>query len=112
MHDQPSLTGLLCNYAANLQYDDLPPAVVATAKRLVLDSLGAALAGTTMGDGCRETLAVVRASGGVPESSVLGTGGKTSSVMAALANGATVHALNYDAIGARGGHNSGRVPSP
>ena len=104
MPDQPSLTSLLCNYAANLQYDDLPPAVVATAKRLVLDSLGAALAGTTMGDGCRETLAVVRASGGVPESSVLGTGEKTSSVMAALANGATVHALNYDAIGARGGH--------
>ena len=56
MPEQPALTGLLCNYAANLQYDDLPPAVVATAKRLVLDSLGAALAGTTMGDGCRETL--------------------------------------------------------
>lgn len=104
MPEQPALTSLLCNYAANLQYDDLPPAVIATAKRLVLDSLGAALAGTTMGDGCRETLAVVRASGGVPESSVLGTGEKTSSMMAALANGATVHALNYDAIGARGGH--------
>ena len=57
-----------------------------------------------MGDGCRETLAVVRASGGVPESSVLGTSERTSAVMAALANGATVHALNYDAIGARGGH--------
>ena len=104
MAEEQGLTGLLCNYAANLRYEDLPPEVVATAKRLVLDSLGAALAGTTMGDGCRETLAVVRASGGVPESSVLGTSERTSAVMAALANGATVHALNYDAIGARGGH--------
>ena len=104
MAEQQGLTNLLSNYAANLQYDDLPAEVVATAKRLVLDSLGAALAGTTMGDGCRETLAVVRASGGVPESSILGTAEKTSAVMAALANGATVHALNYDAIGARGGH--------
>ena len=104
MAEEQGLTGLLCNYAANLRYDDLPPEVVSTAKRLVLDSLGAALAGTTMGDGCRETLAVVRASGGVPESSILGTSERTSAVMAALANGATVHALNYDAIGARGGH--------
>ena len=101
---EQGLTTLLSNYAANLQYDDLPPEVVSTAKRLVLDSLGAALAGTTMGDGCRETLAVVRASGGTAESSILGTAEKTSAVMAALANGATVHALNYDAIGARGGH--------
>ncbi len=104
MAEQQGLTSLLCSYAARLQYEDLPPEVISTAKRLVLDSLGAALAGTTMGDGCRETLAVVRASGGVPESSVLGTSEKTSAVMAALANGATVHALNYDAIGARGGH--------
>ena len=104
MPEEQGLTSLLCDYAANLQYEDLPAEVIATAKRLVLDSLGAALAGTTMGDGCRETLAVVRASGGVPESSVLGTSERTSAVMAALANGATVHALNYDAIGARGGH--------
>ena len=104
MAEEQGLTNLLCNYASNLRYEDLPPEVVSTAKRLVLDSLGAALAGTTMGDGCRETLAVVRASGGVPESSVLGTGERTSAVMASLANGATVHALNYDAIGARGGH--------
>ena len=104
MAEEQGLTSLLCGYAANLRYEDLPAEVIATAKRLVLDSLGAALAGTTMGDGCRETLAVVRASGGVPESSVLGTSERTSAVMAALANGATVHALNYDAIGARGGH--------
>ena len=104
MAEEQGLTSLLCGYAANLRYEDLPAEVIATAKRLVLDSLGAALAGTTMGDGCRETLAVVRASGGVPESSVMGTSERTSAVMAALANGATVHALNYDAIGARGGH--------
>ena len=63
MPEEQGLTSLLCDYAANLQYEDLPAEVIATAKRLVLDSLGAALAGTTMGDGCRETLAVVRGIG-------------------------------------------------
>ena len=98
------ITDLVCDYAANLSYEDLPPDVISTAKRLVLDSLGSALAGTTMGDGGPEVTAVVLASGGNPEATVLGFDEKVSAVMAALANGATVHALNYDSIGAEGGH--------
>ena len=98
------LTSTICHYASNVRYEDLPPEVVAVAKRLVLDSLGTTLAGSTLGDGCRELVAVVQAAGGNPESTVLGTGNKGSAAMAALANGAMVHALNYDAIGAEGGH--------
>lgn len=101
---QQGLTSTICHYAANLRYEDLPTEVVAVAKRLVLDSLETTLAGSTLGDGCRELVAVVRAAGGNPESTALGTGEKGSAAMAALANGAMVHALNYDAIGAEGGH--------
>jgi 2-methylcitrate dehydratase PrpD len=98
------ITDLVCGYAANLSFEDLPPEVISTAKRLVLDSLGSALAGTTLGDGGPEVTSVVRASGGNPEATILGFDEKVSAVMAALANGATVHALNYDSIGAWGGH--------
>ena len=100
----PGLTRTICEYATNVQYEDLPPAVVSVAERLILDSLGTALAGSTLGDTCRELVVMVRSAGGTPESTVLGTGVKVSAPMAALANGGMVHALNYDAIGADGGH--------
>ncbi|MCY4583305.1 MAG: MmgE/PrpD family protein [Chloroflexi bacterium] len=98
------LTRTVCEYVAASRYDDLPADVVEVAKRLTLDSLGTTLAGGTLGDGGPETAAVVLSSGGNPESTVLGYDKKVSAVMAGLANGAMVHALNYDAIGAEGGH--------
>lgn len=98
------LTRAVCEYVAGSRYSDLPDDVIDVAKRLTLDSLGTTLAGGTLGDGGPETAAVVISSGGNPESTVLGYGKKVSAVMAGLANGAMVHALNYDAIGAEGGH--------
>lgn len=100
----PGLTRAVCEYVAASRYSDLPPDVVEVAKRLTLDSLGTTLAGGTLGDGGPETASVVISSGGRPESTVLGYGEKVSAVMAGLANGAMVHSLNYDAIGAEGGH--------
>lgn len=97
-------TQALAAFAAALSYDDLPAEVVATLKRMLLDSLGAALAATTLGDGCRESVAVMRALGGPPESTVLGFGAKVAAPNAAFANGALVHALNYDPIGPEVGH--------
>lgn len=94
------LTRVVCEYVAASRYSDLPVDVIDVAKRLTLDSLGTTLAGGTLGDGGPETAAVVIGSGGQPESTVLGYGKKVSAVMASLANGAMVHSLNYDAIGA------------
>ena len=100
----PPLTRAVCEYVAASRYSDLPADVVEVAKRLTLDSLGTTLAGGTLGDGGPETASVVIKSGGRPESTVLGYDEKVSAVMAGLANGAMVHSLNYDAIGAEGGH--------
>ena len=100
----PPLTRAVCEYVAASRYSDLPADVVEVAKRLTLDSLGTTLAGGTLGDGGPETASVVIKSGGRPESTVLGYNEKVSAVMAGLANGAMVHSLNYDAIGAEGGH--------
>lgn len=62
----------------------------------MLDCLGTALAGSSLGTGARELLAVVEASGGRPEAAVIGTSLRAPAVLAALANGGLAHALNYD----------------
>lgn len=99
-----TLTQQVARFAATLSYDDLPADVVRMAKRLTLDTLGTALAATTLGEGCREVVDVMSRLGGTPDSTILGTGTKVSAPNAALANGALAHALNYDAVGKETGH--------
>src|SRR5262249_19880998 len=85
-------------FSASLTFEQLPAEVVAVLKRIVLDTLGTTLAGTTLGSGVPELVEVVHASGGVGPSTVIGHGHRTSAPMAALANGALAHALNYDDV--------------
>ena len=94
----------ISRFAASLLYDNIPDRTRNTVKRIILDCIGTALAATTLGDGCRETIAFAGRVGGKPESSILGVGTKVSAIQAAFANGALVHALNYDPIGAEIGH--------
>lgn len=100
----PSLTRRVAAFAATLAFDDLPAHVVRVLKDLTLDTLGTALAGTTLGEGCREMADVVSGLGGPPQSTLLGTTTKVSVAGAALANGALTNALNYSAAGADVGH--------
>lgn len=74
----------------------LDPEVAAAVKRYILDTAGTMLAATTLSAGCRPVLEFVRAAGGAPVSAVIGTGLRTCAPFAALANGATAHALNFD----------------
>ena len=97
-------TAALAEFAASVRYDDLPAPVVATLKRMVLDTLGVSLAATTLGPGCRETVAVMRDLGGTPESTIFCHAPKVAAPNAAFANGALAHALNFDPIGADVGH--------
>lgn len=102
---EATATKVIAGFAASLSYDGIPEQTRHTVKWIILDSLGTALAATTLGEGCREVVAVARHVGGaMPESSILGTGIKVSAPNAAFANGALVHALNYDPIGAKIGH--------
>jgi 2-methylcitrate dehydratase PrpD len=100
--DDPAVA--LAAYAANITFERLPAALVAVLKRIVLDTLGTTLAGSTLGTGCAELLAVVRAAGGTAESTLLGFDERVPAPMAALANGATCHALNYEDVYPGGGH--------
>jgi 2-methylcitrate dehydratase PrpD len=99
-----NLTEQVAEFAAALRYDDLPADVVRMAKLLVLDTLGTTLAATTLGDGCKEVVAVMSARGDRPESTIVGFEQMVSAPDAAFANGALAHALNYDAISSEVGH--------
>lgn len=98
----PSQT--FARFVAELTFDHLPADLVATLKRMVYDTVGTALAGTTLGSGCPEMLDLVASAGGARESTILGFDWRVPAPAAALANGATAHALNYDDVFLGGGH--------
>ncbi|NDZ18755.1 MmgE/PrpD family protein [Variovorax sp. WS11] len=83
---------------ANIRFDQLSPAAVRMTKNSILDTLGVTLAGSTIGAGCKEVVELVTDCGGKPESSILGLGGRVPAPMAAFANGAMSHSLDFDDI--------------
>jgi 2-methylcitrate dehydratase PrpD len=94
----------LAAYAAELTFERLPGELLPVLKRIVLDTLGTTLAGSTLGAGCPELLAEVRAAGGTAESTLLGFDARVPAPAAALANGAMAHALNFEDVYPGGGH--------
>jgi 2-methylcitrate dehydratase PrpD len=85
----------LVEFVLGLETASLPTAVVEAASRSITDWLGAAIRGA------REPLAdalaaVIGATGGQPQSTVVGRGVRTSALLASLANGAQSHALDFD----------------
>ena len=85
----------LAAWVAGTGFADLPASVVADAKLRVLDTLGISLAACWLpiGAAVRRGAAVI---GGGGEASVLGTGERTSAVLAGLVNGTLAHALDFD----------------
>jgi 2-methylcitrate dehydratase PrpD len=97
------VTETLARFASTLSYEDIPPDAIRIAKEVTLDCLGVALAGSVDRVG-RLVKRVVRQMGGRPEATVVGSPWKTSAALAALANGAMGHALDYDDMGMSVGH--------
>ncbi|MES2186614.1 MAG: MmgE/PrpD family protein [Pseudomonadota bacterium] len=89
------VTQQLAAFALDTRYEDLPPRVVKSAKLLMLDTMGCAMGavGTTPGLAVRR---IVHQGGGGGDSTVLGTGQKTSPAMAAWANGRLGNILDID----------------
>jgi len=86
----------LAKNMASISYEDIPAEAVQATKYFILDTLGVTVAGGTLGDGPREVVELVKEWGGKPESTIIGFGGKVPCLMAAFANGAMAHALDYD----------------
>ena len=85
----------LAKYAMALTYQDLPPDVVHQTKRVLLDTLGCAI-GASDSEASRAIEEFIKESGHPGEATVFGSGLKTSSLNATLANGARVRYLDYN----------------
>jgi 2-methylcitrate dehydratase len=107
--ERASIAHQIARYALAVDHRDLPDDVVRQAKRCLLDAIGCAL-------GAREApaRAIIEATvleiGGPTESTVIGSGIRTSALNAALANSALVRFLDFNDLGG-GGHNSDAIPS-
>ncbi|MEV4894441.1 MmgE/PrpD family protein, partial [Nonomuraea sp. NPDC055795] len=115
-------TETLVAWGLGLRLNDVPDEARAAALRHLLDGLGCAAAVTGQGataaagqgaataagqgerpeEGAWAAVRVAGEMGGPPEATVFGTGRRVGAVAAALANGALVHALDFDDTHARG----------
>lgn len=94
---------------ANTRYSSLTPAAIDAAKKSILDTLGVICAASGVEPALRSIVDLLRESGGPPESSVLGFGGRASALMAGFANGAMAHCLDFDDRTPQGHHPSSSI---
>lgn len=106
-----TLGDALARWAAGLRYEDLPAPVVAQARRLLLDAIAVAWAGSGA-DGIEPVRKMVVAQGGAAESSVWAFGGRIPATQAAFLNGAMAAALDFDSVHDQAGAHSDVVVIP
>src|SRR6478736_564829 len=96
MPDQDSATGAVVRFVVGARFAGFPAEVVAIAKRCIIDGLGVLLAGSTQPAG-EIVHAQVEGTDTRRDSTVLGPKPfKTSAANAALVNGTSGHALDWD----------------
>jgi len=83
----------LAELVHGIRYRDLPPEVVAAAKRVILDTLACA-AGALKSEPAAIVSGVARALGGNAQATIIGSGGKTSCALATLVNGTLIRYLD------------------
>ncbi len=84
-------------FSTGLTFDDLPAAAIEAAKRSILDTLAVAVAGTRSRAGQSAVKAFAARRDGGPVT-VLGTPFRVHPSIAALINGTTAHALDFDDV--------------
>jgi 2-methylcitrate dehydratase PrpD len=88
-------TAQLCDRIVATTYDTLTPEAIAAARRLVLDGISIALAGTE-----EEAIGILaehyRGMGARPDAVALGLGFRTAPTLAAALNGAAMHVLDFE----------------
>jgi 2-methylcitrate dehydratase PrpD len=85
----------IAKFLCELKLEEVPQGVVDKAKLVFLDTLGVALASSTMDFG-RMVMNVAQKLGGAPASRLIGSPLKVAAANAVLANGTLAHGLDYD----------------
>src|SRR6266850_5899535 len=95
----PGLTKYVSEFIVNAKYEDIPENVVALGKKTILDGFGLSLAGSAsvMGPRIRQYIETLGCASG--KASIIGTKMKVHPRFAALANGVSIHADDYDDTG-------------
>ena len=105
MHDPGAdLVHYIANLAVDTQYSQLPADAIDAAKKSILDTLGVSLAASGLEPAVNRVIDFVREHSGRPESSVLASNLMVPAGMAAFANGAMAHCLDYDDLTLWGHH--------
>ncbi|MBI2953143.1 MAG: MmgE/PrpD family protein [Chloroflexi bacterium] len=90
-------TQALVDFVQASHFDDLPQEMVHETKRILLDSIGVAIAALKTDKG-RYGLDMAKRLGGPAEASIIGSSLRASFAGAAFANGELINALDYDAM--------------
>src|SRR5262245_37695630 len=90
----PPITRLLAQHLVRVTFANLPPAAVRAAKRSLLDAIGVSLGASGLEAACAPFAALAAESPG--PCSLLGFGARSTPLLAACANGALAHALDYE----------------
>jgi 2-methylcitrate dehydratase PrpD len=85
----------LARFVLGLRLEEVPPAVVARARLLVLDTLGNCLA-ACRDDFARAVIEAAERLGGPADATVLGSGARVGAPNAVLANATLAHGLDFD----------------
>ena len=90
-----SVTERMAEFIVETNWADFPELVTERAKKAVVDTVGVTLAGVNEPVG-RTVADFARKMGGAPEAGIIGSGARAAAPLAALANGAMGHALDFD----------------
>ena len=91
--DQSFLRDAFAELIATIHVEDLPPAVLHEAKRLIIDTMACAMGGIT-GNPSKIVMRVAHRLGGAPQATVIGDGGRTTVALATLVNGTMLRYLD------------------
>lgn len=89
------ITERLVQYAQRLKYEMIPDTAIKVQKKSVIDALGCMIAATGISDKIRAISDTAKVLGNEGQCTLL-DGGKTTPMMAALANGALSHLLDFE----------------
>jgi 2-methylcitrate dehydratase PrpD len=98
-----AVTSQLCDRIAGISYQDLGVPAIEAARRLVLDGIAVAIAGTQ-----EEAIHILAAhhkeQGGAAQATAIGNGFRLNTVSAAALNGAAMHVLDFEPMWSPANH--------
>jgi 2-methylcitrate dehydratase PrpD len=92
----PGLTNYVGTFVTQTKYQEIPAEVIELGKKSILDALGLALAGSRADSGSISRKYVEQAGGCNGRATVIGSPQRTSPRFAALLNGISIHADDFD----------------